>query len=193
MFRSMIAKRKPGAAMHDVRRWVVAGEEVRRSGLTLTQVLEQDQCRRGRCSALAPTLRRRIAFRSRQRGSALAPQPRRPQLTQPRRPQLTQPSMTPPAVERSTVRVPSQTWQRSGGDPDRPGFVATAWRRSLAVAPCSAEALAMSLAAVCSVAAAREGCQGRRLGTTARGLRQAVATEHSAMRLELSASTLGRV
>ena len=190
MFRSMIAKRKPGAAMHDVRRWVVAGEEVRRSGLTLTQVLEQDQCRRGRCSALAPTLRRRIAFRSRQRGSALAPQPRRPQLTQP--------SMTPPAVERSTVRAPSQTWQRSGGgrpggDLDRPGSVATAWRRSLAVAPCSAEALAMSLAAVCSVAAAREGCQGRLLGTTARGLRQAVATEHSAMRLELSASTLGRV
>ena len=158
MFRSMIAKRKPGAAMHDVRRWVVAGEGVHLGGLTLAQVLQVDQARRGRCSGLAPTLRRRIAFRSRQRGSALAPQPRRPQLTQPRRPQLTQPSMTPPAVERSTVRVPSQTWQRSGSDPDRPGSVATAWRRSLAVAPCSAEALAMSLAA--SVATARDSCQG---------------------------------
>ena len=179
--------------MHGVRRAGAAGdhgEDVRR-GLTLAQVLE-DQCagapvcwrialqRRGRCAT----------FRSRQRGSTLAPQSRRPQPTQL--------SMTPPAVERSTVRAPSQTWQRSGGgrpggDLDRPGSVATAWRRALAVAPCSAEALAMSLAAVCSVAAAREGCQGRRLGTTARGLRQAVATEHSAMRLELSASTLGRV
>ena len=109
------------------------------------------------------------------------------------------PGMTAPVVlERSTVRAPSQTWQRSGGDrpggdPDRPGFVATAWRRSLAVAPCSAEALAMSLAAVCSVAAAREGCHGRRLGTTARGLRQAVPMEHSAARLELSATDLSRV
>ena len=184
MFRSMIAKRKPGASsttMHDVRRWVVAGEDVRRGGLTLAQVLQVDQARRGRCSGLAPTLRRRIAFRSRQRGSALAPQPRRPQ-----------PSRTAPVVER-TVRVPSETWQRYGGGPDRPGSVATAWRRSLAVAPCSAEALAMSLAAVCSVAAARDSCQGRLLGTTARGLRQAVATEHSAARLELSVSTLSRV
>ena len=180
----MIAKRKPGASsttMHDVRRWVVAGEDVRRGGLTLAQVLQVDQARRGRCSGLAPTLRRRIAFRSRQRGSALAPQPRRPQ-----------PSRTAPVVER-TVRVPSETWQRYGGGPDRPGSVATAWRRSLAVAPCSAEALAMSLAAVCSVAAARDSCQGRLLGTTARGLRQAVATEHSAARLELSVSTLSRV
>ena len=192
----MIAKRKPGAAMHGVRRAGAAGdhgEDVRR-GLTLAQVLE-DQCagapvcwrialqRRGRCAT----------FRSRQRGSALAPQTRRPQLTQPRRPQLTQPSMTPPAVERSTVRVPSQTWQRSGGDLGRPGFVATAWRRALAVAPCSAEALAMSLAALCSVVAARDGCQGRLLGTTARGLRQAVPMEHSAARLELSATDLSRV
>ena len=189
----MIAKRKPGAAMHGVRRAGAAGDhgEAVRRGLTLAQVLE-DQCagapvcwrialqRRGRCAT----------FRSRQRGSTLAPQSRRPQPTQP--------SMTPPAVERSTVRAPSQTWQRSGGgrpggDLDRPGSVATAWRRSLAVAPCSAEALAMSLAAVCSVAAAREGCQGRRLGTTARGLRQAVPMEHSAARLELSATDLGRV
>ena len=176
MFRSMIAKRKPGAAMHGVRRAGAAGdhgEDVRR-GLTLAQVLE-DQCagapvcwrialqRRGRCAT----------FRSRQRGSALAPQPRRPQLTQP--------SMTPPAVERSTVRAPSQTWQRSGGDPDRPGFVATAWRRSLAVAPCSAEALAMSLAASVAIP---PGIAARALLPLSQGPSPGgVATEHSAARL----------
>ena len=118
-------------------------------------------------------------------------------------------------VER-TVRVPSETWQRYGGGPDRPGSVATAWRRSLAVAPCSAEALALSLAADCSVAAVRDLRQA--VATMPRGrsppgrsppdlcqiwdahpnraaldhvreLRQAVATGHSAVRLELSAST----
>ena len=55
----------------------------------------------------------------------------------------------------------------------------------------------MSLAAVCSVAAARDSCQGRLLGTTASDLRQVVlatpAAEHSATRLELSVSTLSRV